>query len=619
MVEGVEFSAGGFNAEFGDKMASVLSIRYRQPLKNSARAEVSLLGASGVVEGVSKNGKFSHISGIRYKTSQYLLRTLDVKGDYKPSFVDFQTNLVWRFSNRFSVSFLGNYSSNKYLFAPEIRETRFGTFNNALQLKVYYDGQEVNRFETAQGAVTFDFRPTEELSLKVIASTYVAREAETFDVLGQYLLNELDNNLGSTTYGDSLINVGIGGFLNHARNYLNADFYRFEHLGSHVTEANKLKWGFRFQIENISDEINEWELIDSSGYAVPYNGEELVLNYWLRSANTLTSNRFSGYVQDAFTIDFTKWALTLTAGVRSTYWTYNQQLNVSPRASAIIKPDWKRNVAFHISGGYYHQPPIYKEFRLSNGNLNDEILAQESIHFVLGSEYHFIAWKRPFRFQAEVYHKHFNNIIPYKIDNVRIKYTGENLATGFAQGIDLKVNGEFVEGAESWASISVMRAYEDVLNDFYIDSDGNRVEPGYYPRPTDQRFNVGVFFQDYLAGQPTFRVHLSGHYGTGLPFAMPKSERYDLFDRMPSYKRIDIGFTKVFKDDRGKGGTSLNNIKWLKSLWLGAEVFNLFDFNNTISFLWVKTVGNQENLAGTYAVPNYLTSRRLNIKLTARF
>lgn len=619
MVEGVEFSAGGFNAEYGDKMSSVLSIRYRQPYKNSARAEFSLLGASALAEGISKNEKFTHITGVRYKTSQYLLKTLDVRGDYKPSFFDIQSNLSYRFSNSFSISILGNYSFNNYLFVPEVRETRFGTFNNALQLKVYYDGQEVNRFETMQGAVTADFRPSEELSLKFITGAYLAREAETFDVLGQYLLNELDNNLGSTAYGDSILNVGIGGFLNHARNYLDAEFYRFEHLGSHITETNKIKWGVRYQLESISDKINEWELIDSSGYAVPYNGNDLILNYWLRSSNTLVSNRISGFVQESFTFDIGNSDLTVTAGTRSTYWSYNKQWNFSPRASIILKPDWENNFAFHLSGGYYHQPPMYKEFRLPSGSLNPEIRSQESIHFVLGSEYHFMAWHRPFRFQAEIYHKLLNNIIPYKVDNVRIKYSGENIAKGYAQGIDLKVNGEFVDGAESWASLSVMRSYEDILNDFYIDNQGNRIEPGYYPRPTDQRFNVGIFFQDYIIGQPTFRVHLSGHYGTGLPFGIPKSPRYDLFDRMPSYKRIDIGFSKVFKDDRGKGGSTLNHVKWLKSFWVSAEVFNLFDFNNTISYLWVQTVGNQENQPGLYAVPNYLTSRRLNIKIAAKF
>ena len=619
MVEGIEFSAGGFNAEYGDKMSSVLNIRYRQPSQNSARTEASLLGASGMVEGISNNGKFTHLTGIRYKTSQYLLTSLDVSGDYTPIFLDFQSNLSWRISQAFRISFLGNYSSNRYQFAPDVRETRFGSFTNALQLKVFYQGQEMNKFETMQGALTAEYRPNNKTILKFIGGSYIAQESETFDIIGQYLLNELDNTLGSTTYGDSLINVGIGGFINHARNFLNANFHRAEHLGSFVTENNNLKWGIRYQYEFIDDKISEWDLIDSSGYAVPYNGELLTLSYSLKSLNRIASNRVSGYIQNSFKINLNDWELTTTAGVRFSYWSFNQEWNISPRATIMVKPNWERDIAFHISGGYYHQPPLYKEYRMPDGTLNKNIKSQESIHAVFGVEYLFTAWDRPFRFQTELYHKELNYLIPYKVDNVRIKYSGLNQAKGYAQGIDFKVNGEFVEGAESWASLSLMRTYEDIIDDFYTNELGDKVYPGYYPRPTDQRFSVGAFFQDYIPGNPTYRVHLTGFYGTGLPFSIPGSPRYDLVARMPSYKRVDIGFTKVFKDDRGKGGKAFANTPWLKSFWVSAEIFNLFDFRNTISYLWVQTVSNQSNESGKYAVPNYLTSRRINIKLSAKF
>ncbi len=619
MVEGVEFSAGGFNAEYGDKMSSVLSIRYRTPTENTAGTELSFMGANGTVEGVGANGKFTHLTGFRYKTSKYLLSTLDEGGDYTPSFIDFQTNLAWRFNPKFKLSFLGNFSSNSYQFVPRERETRFGSFTNALQLKVFYQGQELNRFETIQGALTADYRPNEETILKFISSNYNARESETFDIIGQYLLNELDNTLGSNTYGDSLINVGIGGFMNHARNFLDANFFRLEHLGSHVTKNNRIKWGLRFQLETIDDMINEWELIDSSGYSIPYNEDELRLPFFLESKNKLSSQRFSGFIQNSHTKEFDTWELTTTAGVRFSYWTFNNELNLSPRATLMIKPKWNRDIAFHVSGGYYHQPPIYKEYRKPDGTLNTNIKAQESLHAVLGVEYLFSAWKRPFRFQTEIYHKEMNNLVPYKIDNVRVKYSGENVAKGYAQGIDLKVNGEFVPGAESWASISLMRTYEDIQNDSFINSEGEMEYPGYYPRPTDQRFSVGAFFQDYLPGNPTYRVHLTGYYGTGLPFSMPNSPRYDIVARMPSYKRVDIGFTKVFKDESNSKNGRLSNVLWLKNLWVGAEIFNLFDFRNTISYLWVHTVSNQSNESGRYAVPNYLTSRRINIKITAKF
>jgi hypothetical protein len=620
LVETVEFSAGGFNAEFGDKLSSVLNIRYRKPNTNSAKAEVSLLGTSAMLEGTTKSNKFTHLTGIRYKTSEYLLGTLDEKGDYNPTFIDFQSILNWKVSSTFQLSFLGNYSRNSYQFAPRERETRFGTINNALQLKVYYEGQEMNRFETMQSALTGEFRPNEAVTLKLIAGSYIARESETFDVLGQYLINELDNSLGSTTYGDSSINVGIGGFLNHARNLLDVYIIRAEHLGSYVTEKNKLKWGFRYQREIMNDEINEWDLIDSSGYAIPYNGNELKLSYSLKSRNSTESNRLSGFVQEGFRFNIANWQTTATIGIRFTYWDFNQKLNISPRVSFMFKPLSIENLSFHISSGYYHQPPIYKEFRTLQGKLNSKIKSQESIHMVAGTEFQFTSWERPFKLQAEVYYKMLDNIIPYKVENVRIRYAGENLARGYVQGIDLKINGEFVKGAQSWASLSLMQTYEDIANDFYTTEQGDEVQIGYYPRPTDQRIGIGVFFQDYVPNKPNLKVHLSGHYGTGVPFSRPKSNRYDPINRMPSYKRIDLGFTGVLKDENGKSSVrQLRNQVWLKSLWVGAEIFNLFDFNNTISYLWVQTVSNQNNQSGQYAVPNYLTSRRLNIKITATF
>ncbi len=619
MVESVEFSAGGFNAEFGDKMSSVLNIRYRRPSENAAKAEFSLLGASALAEGTLAGNRFTHLTGIRYKTSEYLLGTLDEKGDYKPTFLDFQTNLNYRISPKLQLTLLGNYSSNSYQFTPRERETRFGTFTNALQLKVFYEGQEVNRFETAQGSLAAEYRPTESVMLKFIAGSYVARESETFDILGQYLINELDNTLGSSTYGDSAINVGIGGFLTHARNFLDVFIARAEHIGTYATGSSRLKWGIRFQREIMDESIREWELIDSSGYAIPYNGNQLIMSHWLKSVNSTATNRVNAFVQNGVKFNIGNLQASTTIGVRVSYWDYNKNITLSPRGYLMITPAGLKNLSFHLSGGYYHQPPIYKEFRDAQGNLNRNIRSQEAIHIVLGSEYQFESWNRPFKFQAEVYHKILNNIIPYKVDNVRVRYAGDNLANGYAQGIDLKINGELVEGAQSWASISIMRTYEDMKNDSYQNEQGQTVHPGYYPRPTDQRLGFGVFFQDYVPNRPNLRVHLSGHYGTGLPFSMPRTDRYDLVGRMPSYKRVDMGFTAILKDKKGSNFNYLKTQKWLESFWIGLEIFNLFDFNNTISYLWVQTVANQSNQSGLYAVPNYLTSRRLNLKLTATF
>lgn len=617
MVSDVEFSSGGFNAEFGDKMSSVLNIKYRTPVSYAANISASLLGTNITFEGVGKKNKFTHITGIRYKTSKYLLNTLDSKGDYNPAFIDLQSNLNYKFSPRFNLSLLGGYSSNKYQFAPDVRETRFGTFNNALQLKIYYEGQEVSVFETLTGAIRAEFKPNSNLEFKLSGSGFVTYEQETFDLLGEYWLNELDNSVGSTTYGDSLINVGVGGSLNHARNYLHAKVFAIDNSTVWTSGINKLKLGVKYQHELIDDQLSEWELIDSSGYSLPYNGSDLVLSYSLKASNVIRSNRLNTYIQDDISFSSNNFNFIGSAGVRLSYWDFNREYLISPRATITIEPRWRNDISVHLSGGVYFQPPFYKELRKIakdldgkiNGELNDNIKSQKSVHFVLGTEHRFISFDRPFRFTTELYYKFLSNIIPYKVDNVRIRYAGENIAGGYAVGLDLKVNGELVKGAESWASLSFLRTYEDIKNDGYSG----------HPRPTDQLVNFGVFFQDYMPGSPTFRVHISGHYGSGLPLGLPKVERYDVVARMPSYKRIDIGFSKVFKNEDGNGGNRLDGIKWIKSFWLSAEVFNLLNFNNTISYMWIQTVGNQENQSGKYAVPNYLTSRRVNLKLTVRF
>ncbi len=610
MVSNVDFSSGGFNAEYGDKMSSVLSIKYRKPQNYAANVSVSLLGTNVTLEGISKNKKFTHLTGVRYKTSKYLLNTLDSKGDYKPSFMDIQSYLNYDFSPKFSVSFFGGYSSNRYQFAPDVRETRFGTFNNALQLKIYYEGQEVNIFETATSALSAEYKPNENLQFKLSGSGFVTYERETFDLLGEYWLNELDNSLGSSTYGDSLINVGIGGSLSHARNFLYARVLSVENTNIWTSGINKLKWGLKYQHELIDDQLSEWELIDSSGYSIPINDNNLELSYWLKAANVIQSNRINTYIQDDVSFTTSSFNIITTAGVRVSYWDYNKELLLSPRASITVEPRWRKDLSFHLSGGVYYQPPFYKELRRTlDGKLNPDIKSQKSIHAVLGTEYRFTSWDRSFRFTTELYYKYLTNLIPYRVDNVRIRYLGENISEGYALGIDFKVNGELVKGAESWASLSVMRTYEDIINDSY----------GRFPRPTDQLINFGLFFQDYMPGNPSFRVHLSGNFSSGLPVNIPKEGRYDIVTRMPSYKRVDIGFSKVFKDENGNDGGKLKSIKWVKSLWLSAEVFNLLNINNTVSYLWIQTVGNQDNMSGKYAVPNYLTSRRLNFKLTVKF
>jgi hypothetical protein len=615
MVSSVKFSAGGFEAMYGDKMASVLDITYRRPSEFGGTISASLLGGSLHLEGTSKNQRFTHTSGFRYKTSQYLLKSLETKGEYIPKFLDFQTYLTYRITNTFEITFLGNVANNRYKFIPETRSTDFGTFHNPLNLVIYYDGQEMDRFNTYMGALTAHFRPEENLSLKFIFSAYNSIEEEKFDIQGQYLINELDNRIGSETYGDSILNIGIGTFLNHARNNLDAFVYAVTHIGYYSYGNSNVKWGVQWQVEKIDDKLSEWEMIDSSGYSIPYSDTEVLLSRVIKSVNHLSTNRITSYIQNTQSFSNANATFFLNTGIRLNYWDFNNQLLISPRIIFSIKPYWEQDMIFRVSTGYYHQPPFYKELRYPDGSINPDIRAQKSIHFVLGGDWIFSAWNRPFKFTSEIYYKRMKDLIPYKMDNVRIQYMGENRAKGYAAGIEFKLHGEFVPGAESWASLSLMKTDEDITDDYiYLE---NR-EPGYYPRPMDQRLNFGLFFQDYFPHRPDYKVHLNVLYGTGLPFSPPDNERYDLVFRMPSYKRVDIGLSKSLKRP-DKVLSERNPFRFLKSIWLNAEIFNLLGVNNTISYLWVKTVFNQENMPGEFAVPNYLTSRRFNVRVTAKF
>jgi hypothetical protein len=609
MVSSIHFSSGGFESIYGDKMSSVLDIRYNKPIDFSGKISLSLLGGTAQLEDVSKNNKFTYNTGFRYKTSQYVLNSLETKGDYNPSFYDFQTYLTYKVNNKLDFDFLGYYALNSYEFVPKNRETSFGTINEALNLKIYYDGQEKDKFETFMGAFTTNYNPNDKVFLKLIFSAYQTVEEETYDIRGQYYLNELDNTIGSDTYGDSILNIGVGEFHNHARNYLTANVYSVAFKGGFYSKRNKLRWGAKYNFEMIDDELSEWERIDSAGYSIPYNGETIELHKSVRAKNNISSNRITAFIQDTYNKKFINSSdLFLNIGVRAQYWDFNNEFIVSPRISLSYKPSWEKNMLFRFSSGFYYQPPFYKEMKSPEGQLNERIKSQKSYHFVLGSDYIFRAWSRPFKVTTEVYYKILDDLIPYKIDNVQIEYSGLNLAHGYAMGVDFKVNGEFVEGIESWASLSLMQTKED------IDGDGI----GYYARPTDQLVNFSLFFQDYLPMNPSYRMNLSLHFGTGLPFSSPEVGEYDEAFRMRSYKRVDLGFSKVIIDKE----KVFEKAKWLnvfEDMWISFEVFNLLDINNTISYMWIKTVNNQAGEASQYAVPNYLTSRRINLKLTAKF
>jgi hypothetical protein len=619
MVGSIQFSAGGFEAKYGDKMSSVLDITYKRPRETAASLQLSMLGGSGHIEGTNKNGRLSYLIGARHKTSKYLFNAMDTKADYTPKFSDLQAFINYELNTDWQISFLGNISKNEYTMIPKNRDTDFGTINEALKLRIYFEGQEVDKYETFFGALSTTYQPSTELNLQFTTSAFQTFEQENFDILGEYWLYQLENNLGSDEFGDVAFDRGVGKYINHARNSLNARVLNFSHKGNYNKEAIKVDWGFRMQKEEIEDKISEWNLIDSAFFNFPHPddaigdsisnpNQQIVMSELLKTQINLSSYRNSGYMQVSKDIG----NLTVNAGTRGSYWTYNEELLMSPRASLAYAPIWEKDVVFRAASGIYYQSPFYKELRTPEGTLNSNIKAQKSTHYVLAADYLFYKWGRPFKWITEVYYKDLENLIPYKVDNVRIQYLANDLSNGYATGIDIKVNGEFVPGVESWASLSVMKTAEDIVGDTKIDANGNTVEAGFIPRPTDQRVNFSMFFQDYIPGKPKYKMHLNLIYGTGLPFGPPNGEKYQDILRIPNYRRVDIGFSAVLKAADKK-----SKLKWLNtfnSIWVSAEVFNLLDINNTVSYLWVADVSGRE-----YAVPNYLTARQLNAKLIFTF
>ena len=618
MVGSILFSAGGFAAKYGDKMSSVLDITYKKPKENKGSISLSLLGGSAHYQGVSKNQRLNYILGFRNKTNQYLLNSLDTEADYKPNFSDFQTYINYKLDYDWEISFLGNISKNEYLMKPKNRQTDFGTFNEALRLTIFFEGQESDQYETFFGAFSSKYNPNTNLQLQFTTSAFKTFEQENFDILGEYWLYQLDNNLGSDDFGDVAFDRGVGKYINHARNSLDASVINFSHNGTLAKNEIEVDWGIRVQKEEINDKISEWSLIDSAGYTLPHpqdsiglpsnSNQQITLFDVIKTDIQLSNWRNSGFIQ--FSKDYNN--LTLNAGTRSSFWTFNKELLLSPRASIALAPLWKKDIVFRLATGVYYQAPFYRELRYPDGTLNNNIKSQKSIHYVFGTDYLFYQWGRPFKFITELYYKNLSNLIPYKVDNVRIQYLAENNSNGYASGIDFKINGEFVSGVESWASLSIMKTEEDIVGDSYEDINGQLIYPGYIPRPTDQRVNFSLFFQDYIPGNLNYKMHLNMIYGSGLPFGPPKSEKFEDILRIPDYRRVDIGFSAILKSEGKK--SKIKFLNFLESAWISAEVFNLLDINNTVSYLWVTDVSSRQ-----YAVPNYLTSRQLNFKLLLSF
>lgn len=619
MVENVQFSAGGYDAQYGDKMSSVLDITYKRPQQFESTLSASILGASAYV-GVG-NERYSMMHGIRYKTSQYMLGALPTTGNYKPNFVDYQTFITWKLDrqSRWEMSFLGNFSQNSYSFQPDSMAESFGTFTNAKHLVIYYDGQEKDMFRTAFGAFNVTGQINKNLKIGFDLSGFYTNEQETYDITGEYILsdNPMDGQTSLPTRGVEGINadsasaavLGTGVYHEHARNRLQAGVIAFAHTGEWQKESNTLKWGTSIQAELISDHISEWEWRDSMGYSLPNDEHAMELYYSMRGQTKMQSLRWQGYVQDTYKWYTDHGKVLLTGGLRFNYWTYNREFLCSPRLSLTYIPGWKRDFSFRFATGLYYQSPFYKELRdtitdetgVTRITLNDKLRAQRSVHVVLGGDYYFRAWGRPFKLTAEAYYKYMDRVVSYTVDNVRVRYSGVNDAKAYSTGLDLKLYGELVPGADSWISFSTMRARENLLTD----------DRGWIPGPNEQRYSFSMLFEDYIPRLPQYRVQVKFIWADGLPFGSPRNTATRAAFRTPSYKRLDIGASWVFAPKYYK---FMQKSKHVKQWTLQFEVFNIVGFRNVNSYFWVSTVSGEQ-----YASPNYLTGRMFNGKITVDF
>ena len=594
MVEKISFSTGGYEARYGDKMSSALNIKYRKPKKFEATASASMLGASAFV-GVS-NKKVSWSNGFRYKTTKHLLGSMDTKGEYSPTFIDYQTYLTYTPNKRWEIKLLGNISDNHYNFTPEDRETEFGTMENVKAFQVYFDGQEKDVFRTFFGAVGITRNFGEKTSLSLIASAFNTREQEKYDIQGQYWLTQTETSE----------NLGVGTYFQHARNYLKAHVENAKLLFKTKYKKHDIEGAFTFKKEKITENSVEYEMRDSSNYSIPHTGKDLYMIYSMRAKNVLDANRIEAYVQDAFrfTSNNEKTLYTLNYGVRLSHWSYTKETIVSPRVSLGIIPAFNENITMRFATGLYYQAPFFKELRdtttqngITYASLNSKAKSQRSIHFIAGFDYRFRMNNRSFKFTAEAYYKTLGNLVPYSVNNVKVVYYGSNESSGHAAGIDLKLYGEFVPGTDSWLSLSLMNTSMKL--------NGKSI-----PLPTDQRYAINLFFTDYFPGTDRWKMSLKLALADGLPFSAPHQELESNVFRAPAYKRADIGLSYRLLNNEGKQRKHIQ----LRNVWLGAECLNLFGINNVNSYYWITDV-----TGGQYAVPNYLTGRQINFRVTVDF
>ena len=622
LVQNVDFSAGGFQAKYGDKLSSVLDITYKKPTAFGVAADLSLLGGSVAVETASKDSKFTGIVGLRYRDNSLLVKAKETETNYDPKFADVQSYLTYQFTDKFELSFLGNASLNKYNYEPQTRQTNFGTLDNPLALLVFYEGQERDAYKTLFGALQGSYDVNDNLNLSVVSSVYHTTEEEHFDILAEYRLGEVNSNIGDEDLGEVEFSEGIGGQLNHGRNDLDALISTIEHKGTFIKNDNEIKWSVKYTNEDIRDRLVEWEVIDSAGFSInpptidgfneqpyePYEGP-LVAFQSVNARNNTQINRLQAYLQWSKRSKLGNSDVWYNAGVRAHNWNVKgddleskSQTVFSPRAQFAIKPDWEKDMLFRISGGLYYQPPFYRELRDANGDVQPNVKAQKSFHLVLGNDYSFKMWNRPFKLTSEAYYKKLTDVNPYTVENVRIRYRANNTAEAFAYGLDLRLNGEFVPGTESWFSFGYLKTEENINN------------RGYIARPTDQRLKFAALFQDYVPNLPNFKMYLNLVYNTGLPGGSPSyADPYTYQNRLPDYKRADIGFQFVLVDSKKQYESGWK--KPFKELSFGFEIFNVFDVQNSITNTWVRDVYSKRQ----YAIPNYLTPRVFNIRTTMRF
>lgn len=607
MVGSIEFSTGGFGAEYADKMSSALDITYREPEALEGTASLSLMGGSLTFG--QNSGRFSQLHGFRYKRNASLLSSQDTKGEYDPNFLDYQTSMALTLNSRWKLSFLGNIAINNYNFAPTTRETNFGTSEDAKQFKVYFDGKEDDRFETWFGALSLNYRHSRSTDFTLLASGYLTNELVTYDISGEYWLDKAGTT-GSANDGNAIGGeLGVGRYHEHARNRLKMSVMWFGLRGNTGIGHHNLSYGADFKHETIHERTREWELRDSAGYTLPSNPDAIEMIYNMSSRHDVSSNRFAAFVQDAWRFNTSAGYFGVNAGLRFSYWDFNKEALVSPRASIAFVPERNNHFTFRFATGLYYQSPFYKEYRLPQedayGNttitLNKDIKSQRSIHFILATDYTFRAFNRPFKFSAEAYYKNLGNLIPYEIDNLKVVYTGKNETSGYTAGLDLKLFGQFVPGTDSWVSFSLMKTNEQ-LNGVNV------------PRPTDRRYSFAIFFTDYFPKWPKLKFSLRGILSDGLPTTAPHTSRDQGYFRAPAYKRVDVGLSYALLSPLEEGAERTGAHRWFKSVWLGFDVFNLLDISNVSSYYWVTDVNNIQ-----YAVPNYLTRRQFNIRLTVDF